>query len=233
MEIVSLILSIISIPGIYILYVQESIPLWLTIGIGLVVICVLVFLFVKSRKRQAHRYAAIRLGLEWIRLLYDDGEPKKRLRVSYFEKKGKRLYNVARVPYGTENSKVKFTKGEGFVGLLWREYPISAEDISFITDLPSASSDQNQLLERYREENANLSEKKILMFKKDVRSYLILALVHPATKKWLGAVCLDSIDPFEFEASENEDDELKELLKLLSRDTKEVVALVASALYDA
>lgn len=228
MDIFSLIVSIIGTgAGVYALYTQTRVSLWFSILIGTLIAAVIVYTFIRHLKRRAKRYATIRLGLEFIRLIYavDSG---KRLRVSYFEKKWNRLHNIARVPYGTALSKVKFRQGEGFAGILWKEYETSSRNVMSILALPSAENNQKLLIEEYEKRNTNLSEKKILLFKKDVRSYLILALVHPISEEWLGAVCLDSTDPFEFGA----DEEAEDLNNLELEDAELIVEKIAKALYD-
>jgi hypothetical protein len=68
------------------------------------------------------------------------------------------------------------------------------------------------------------------MFKKDIRSYLIVALQHPTTRDVMGTICLDSTNPFEFEPPEdNLEDKSNYINKL--ENTFKVIDTIGRALY--
>jgi hypothetical protein len=233
MDIISLIISIIGTgASIYAVYISLDVPPWLSAVVlvaALLIISLIIYLFVNERKRRAQRYSAVRLGLEWIRLIYDAGD-ENRVRASYFEIKCCKMRNVARVPYGTRKTKVAFGKGEGFAGACWSEYEMSAQRFLIVSDLPALKEDQEKLVNEYRARNVNLGLKKILMFKKDIKSYLVVALQHPGTRDIMGTICLDSTEPFEFEAPDNKVEEREDYINKLENVFK-VVDIIGRALY--
>lgn len=146
--------------------------------------------------------AALRIGLEWIRKLYDTDDSDA-IRVSYFKIRCNTLNNIARAPLGTELTPVRFKRGEGFAGLLWQQFVYNSNS-NYIrsSNLPAAKDELSELIRLLHEEGVKLDEKKVLRFKSDIRSYLIIAAAHPVNNHLIGIVSLDSKEPNTFQDDE-------------------------------
>lgn len=193
MDIITLIISLIGTSAaVYVLYITVDVPIWLGYIVVVVCLLIIVVLIYNFIRRRAQRYAAICVSLEWIRLLYDTEEGVK-VRVSYFKKLFFRLRNKVRVPLGTLRTSETFCKGEAYAGLLWEKY-IKNSNINGLRapNLPSAKEDQEALIKVLKEKGVKLNLKKVLRFKEDIKSYLILAVPHPVSGRFIGVVCLDS-----------------------------------------
>ncbi|MCX7021597.1 MAG: hypothetical protein NTW26_04850 [bacterium] len=204
MDIITLIISLIGTSAaVYVLYITVDVPIWLSYIVVVACLLIIGILIYNFIRRRAQRYAAISLGLEWIRLIYDTDE-SERIRVSYFNKFFNRLRNTVRVPSGTLLTRETFSIGEGYAGFLWERYlKHSKENAIRVPDLPSAKEDQEKLIELLQTKGIKLDPKKVLRFKDDIKSYLILAVPHPVSGKFLGVVCLDSIDGNSFDSDDD------------------------------
>ncbi len=220
MDIITLIISLIGTSAaVYVLYIKVDVPIWLSYIVVVVCLLIIVVLIYNFIRRRAQRYAAISVSIEWIRRIYDTDEGDK-VRVSYFNKFLFRLRNRVRVPAGTLLTRETFSKGEGYAGFLWGDY-LKHSNMNGLRapDLPSAKEDQEKLIELLRAKGIKLDPKKVLRFKDDIKSYLILAVPHPVSRRFLGVVCLDSTEGDSF----NSDDDFLY--------TKLVIDKMAKALY--
>ena len=232
MDTLSLLIGIVgSAASVYTLYSSLNVPFWISISIGVIFLVAIVFIYIQYKKRRARKYAAVLIGLEWIRLLFE-ARDEHRLRVSYFEIIRNRMKNVARVPFGTDKTNETFAKSEGFAGACWKEYCQSGERILIVSDLPSVRENQEELLERYHHYNAYINEDKALRFKPDVRSYIIIALQKSnLDRDLMGFVCLDSNAPYEFEAREKAPSEEHRILNEKVKNVSAIVDIISRALY--
>lgn len=193
--------------------------IWVFIFAGVFFISFVVFL-ISAIKDRVRRNAAIRLGLECIRLIYDIDDGIK-VRVSYFNISSCILRNIARVPLGTYLTKETFNMGEGLAGLLWDRYALhSNENYVRVNNLPAAKENFRELIEQLKSKGVKLDPNKVLRFKDDIKSYLILAMSHPNTGRFLGVVSLDSTQGDTFES----DDDLAY--------SRLIVDKIAKSLYD-
>jgi hypothetical protein len=176
--------------------------IWFFIFAGVIFVCFVFFLINVVRDR-VRRNAAIRLGLECIRLIYDVDDGVQ-VRVSYFKVGYFKLLNIARVPLGTYLTKETFEMGEGLAGLLWDRYVLqSNENFTRVNNLPSAKENYLELIEKLQNAGVKLDPKKVLRFKDDIKSYLILAMSHPNSGRFLGVVSLDSTVGSTFESNDD------------------------------
>ena len=235
MSIISLIISIIGLVVSAIgLYCSVELLPWtllISIPVGASLLVTVIFTYIKYLRSKARKYAAVSIGLEWIRLLFEERD-QHRVRVSYFEIKHSMMKNVVRVPFGTEMTKETFAKGEGFAGACWKEYRQSGQRVLIVSDLPIALDNQEELLEMYHSYNAYIDEDKALRFKSDLRSYLIIALVKAnLDRDVMGFVCLDSNAPYEFEAPEEASPEEHDSLNSKLTNVFAIVDIISRALY--
>lgn len=176
--------------------------IWFFIFTGLILIGFVTALIINVRDR-IRRNSTLRLGLEWLRLHYDIDDSDK-VRVSYFSKSFLILRNTARSPLGTPLTSETFWKGEGFAGLLWERNIFNANtNYLLVNDLPAVAENEKALIEWLKNEGVRLKTEKVLRFKSDIRSYLILAVSHPVSNRFLGVVCLDSKEGYSFASDDD------------------------------